>query len=91
MRSCERSAAGAAASIIHRPAPARGQRSHQVNKGFFIACVLLVLTGCGQWQTYRCVRDTVNRNEPYLTPADREDSEALAWQACRERGAAREN
>ncbi len=50
-----------------------------------LACVLVVLGGCGQWRTYKCVRDTVHRNEPYHTPEDRDDSEALAWQACRER------
>lgn len=49
------------------------------------ACALLALTGCGQWQTYKCVRDIVNRNEPYQTPEDRDDSEALARQTCRER------
>jgi hypothetical protein len=53
------------------------------------ACVLLALGGCAQWRTYQCVRDTVNRNEPYQTPMDREDSEALAWQACRERATAK--
>jgi len=52
-----------------------------------VACVVLVLTGCGQWQTYKCVRDIVNRNEPYQTPEDRSDSEALARQTCRERAA----
>jgi hypothetical protein len=54
-----------------------------------VACALLALTGCGQWQTYKCVRDTVSRNEPYQSPADRDDSEALAWQVCRERAAAK--
>lgn len=53
------------------------------------ACAVLALTGCGQWQTYKCVRDMVNRNEPYLTPQDRDDSEMLARQTCRERDAAR--
>ena len=53
-----------------------------------LAGAMLALAGCGQWQTFKCVRDTVNRNEPYQTPADRDDSEALAWQACRERTAA---
>ncbi len=51
------------------------------------ACVLLLLSGCAQWQTYKCVRDVVSRNEPYLSQADRDDSESLAWQACRERRA----
>lgn len=54
-----------------------------------IATVLLVLTGCGQWQTYKCVRDIVNRNEPYQTPQDRDDSEALARQTCNERAASK--
>ena len=53
------------------------------------ACAVLALTGCGQWQTYKCVRDMVNRNEPYQTPADRDDSEALARQTCRERAASK--
>jgi hypothetical protein len=56
-----------------------------------LACAVLALGGCAQWRTYQCVRDTVNRNEPYQTPMDREDSEALAWQACRERAAAKGN
>lgn len=49
------------------------------------ACAVLALTGCGQWQTYKCVRDIVNRNEPYQTQEDRDDSEALARQTCSER------
>jgi hypothetical protein len=52
---------------------------------------LLVLAGCSQWQTYKCVRDTVSRNEPYHSQADREDSESLARQACRERAAGKGN
>lgn len=58
-----------------------------MKRALAVACIVLALTGCGQWQTYKCVRDMVNRNEPYHTPEDRDDSEALAWQACRERGA----
>jgi hypothetical protein len=53
-----------------------------------IACALLLLGGCSQWQAYKCVRDMVNRNEPYYSQADRDDSEALARQACRERSSA---
>jgi len=49
---------------------------------------LLALGGCSQWQTYKCVRDTVARNEPYYSQADRDDSELLARQACRERASA---
>jgi hypothetical protein len=56
-----------------------------------VACALLALGGCSQWQTYKCVRDTVSRNEPYYSQADRDDSESLAWQTCRERGAAKGN
>jgi hypothetical protein len=61
----------------------------QVKRIVAIGWVLLALGGCSQWQTYKCVRDTVNRNEPYHTQADRDDSESLAWQACRESAAAR--
>ncbi len=56
-----------------------------------VTCALLVLAGCSQWQTYKCVRDTVSRNEPYHSQADREDSESLARQACRERAAGKGN
>jgi hypothetical protein len=56
-----------------------------------MTCACLVLGGCGQWQSYKCVRDMVNRNEPYQTPQDRDDSEALARQTCRERAAAKGN
>lgn len=51
------------------------------------ASALLAAAGCGQVQTYRCVRDIVNRNEPYQTQADRDDSEALARQTCSQRPA----
>ena len=53
------------------------------------ACAVLALSGCDQWQTYKCVRDIVNRNEPYQTPEDRDDSEALARQTCNERAASK--
>lgn len=62
-----------------------------VLRAMVVACLCLAFTGCGQWQTYKCVRDTVSRSEPYYSQADRDDSEALAWQACRERAAARGN
>ena len=55
------------------------------------ASALLAATGCGQVQTYRCVRDIVNRNEPYQTQADRDDSEALARQTCSQRAAGGSN
>jgi hypothetical protein len=56
-------------------------------KFLLLACALLVLSGCSQWRSYQCVRDIVSRNEPYLSQADRDDSEALARQTCRERAA----
>jgi hypothetical protein len=56
-----------------------------------LACVLTLLGGCSQFRLYKCVRDTVNSNEPYQTQADRDDSEALAKQMCRERADARGN
>jgi hypothetical protein len=57
----------------------------QVFRVLAVAIALLALGGCSQWQTYKCVRDTVARNEPYYSQADRDDSELLARQACRER------
>ena len=60
-------------------------------QSFCSRSALLAFAGCSQWQTYKCVRDTVSRNEPYYNQADREDSESLAWQACRERAAAKGN
>jgi len=59
-----------------------------VSRVLAVACALLALGGCSQWQTYKCVRDTVARNEPYYSQADRDDSELLARQACRERASA---
>jgi hypothetical protein len=56
-----------------------------------IASSLLAAAGCGQMQTYRCVRDIVNRNEPYQNQADRDDSEALARQTCSQRAAGGSN
>jgi hypothetical protein len=55
------------------------------------ASALLAAAGCSQVQTYRCVRDIVNRNEPYQTQADRDDSEALARQTCSQRAAGTSN
>jgi len=44
----------------------------------------LLLAGCSQWQMMKCVRNIVDRNAPYQSDADREDSEQLARQTCRE-------
>lgn len=52
-----------------------------------ILCALLALAGCGQIEQYRCVRDRVNSNEPYLTQADRDDTEVLARQLCQQKTA----
>lgn len=54
-------------------------------------CALLLLAGCGQWQMMKCVRDIVNKNAPYQTDADRDDSEQLARQTCRERAESKGN
>lgn len=59
-----------------------------VSRVLALTCALLVLSGCAQWQTYKCVRDAVARNEPYHSQADRDDSELLARQVCRERTSA---
>ena len=69
--------------------PSAGRRgaAGQVKTVLAAACTLLALTGCSQWRTYRCVSDTVSRNEPYQSQTDRDDSEALAWQACRQQAA----
>jgi uncharacterized lipoprotein len=56
-----------------------------------LACALLVLSGCSQWRSYQCVRDTVSRSEPFQSQADRDDAEALARQQCRERAAGKGN
>jgi len=58
---------------------------------FTVACALLAVTGCGQIEMYRCVRDRVVGNEPYPTQADRDDTEALARQMCRQKAAAKGN
>jgi hypothetical protein len=60
-------------------------------KSLMLVCACLAVSGCSQWQSYKCVRDIVSRNEPYQTQADRDDSEALARQACRERAAGKGN
>jgi hypothetical protein len=56
-----------------------------------ILCALLALSGCGQIEQYRCVRDRVNSNEPYLTQADRDDTEVLARQLCRQKATGKGN
>ena len=56
-----------------------------------VTCALLALSGCSQWQSYKCVRDSVDRNGPYHNQADRDDSESLARQACGERAAGKGN
>mgnify|MGYP001764063246 CR=1 FL=1 len=53
-----------------------------------ICCALWTLTACSQVQQYRCVRDIVNSQEPYPTPADRIDTESFAKQLCAQRAAA---
>jgi hypothetical protein len=40
---------------------------------------------------YQCVREKVNSNEPYLTQADRDETEALARQMCRQQSAGKGN
>ena len=49
----------------------------------------LLLAGCSQWQMMKCVRNIVDRNAPYQSDADREDSEQLARQTCREQAEGR--
>lgn len=53
----------------------------------FAACVLvaLALSACSQYQQYRCVRDMVDSNGPYPSPADRWDAEAMAKDYCAQR------
>ena len=51
----------------------------------------LLLAGCSQWQMMRCVSDIVSRNEPYYSDADRDDSEQVARQTCREQAARKNN
>jgi hypothetical protein len=50
-----------------------------------------MLSGCGQWQMMKCVRDIVNKNAPYHSDIDRDDSEQLARQTCRERAESKGN
>jgi hypothetical protein len=40
---------------------------------------------------FQCVREKVNSNEPYLTQADRDETEALARQMCRQQAAGKGN
>ena len=56
-----------------------------------IVCAMTLLASCSQFRLQKCVRDMVNNNEPYQTQADRDDSESLARQMCRERAEARGN
>ena len=56
-----------------------------------ITCALASLAGCSQFRQQKCVRDMVSNNEPYLSQADRDDSESLARQVCRERAESRGN
>ena len=49
--------------------------------------LLLALSGCSQYQQYRCVRDMVNSHEPYPSLADRWDAEAMAKEMCAQRAA----
>jgi hypothetical protein len=55
------------------------------------ACLLLASAGCSQYQLHKCVRDVVSGGEPYQAQADRDDSEALARQLCRQRAAGKGN
>jgi hypothetical protein len=55
--------------------------------GLAAGLLLLALAGCSQYQQYRCVRDTVNRHEPYPSLADRWDAEAMAKEMCAQRAA----
>ena len=54
-----------------------------------IACAMTLLASCSQFRLEKCVRDMVNRNEPYQTHAERDDSAALARQVCREKAETR--
>ena len=51
------------------------------------ALAVATLAGCSQVQQYRCVRDMVNSHEPYPSPADRWDAEAMAKELCSQRAA----
>jgi hypothetical protein len=52
---------------------------------------MALLASCSQLRLQNCVRDMVNNNEPYQNQAERDDSESLARQVCRERAEARGN
>ena len=54
-----------------------------------VLAAALLLGGCSQWQMMKCVRGIVDRNGPYQSDADREDSEQLARQTCREQAEAK--
>jgi hypothetical protein len=90
--------AGIAGSATLRPLSAAVRRhwSRQPSRApmiriLAIVCAMTLLAGCSQYRLYKCVRDMVNNNEPYLSQAERDDSESLARQACRERAEARGN
>ncbi len=65
--------------------------SHRSARLAFALPVALLLAGCGQWQMMKCVNDIVNKNAPYYSDADRDDSEQLARQTCRERAESKGN
>jgi hypothetical protein len=54
-------------------------------------CAMALLASCSQLRLQKCVRDMVKNNEPYQNQAERDDSELLARQVCRERAEARGN
>jgi hypothetical protein len=57
----------------------------QVIRILVISCALLAFSACSQMQESKCVRDMVRSNEPYQTHGDRDDSEVMAKQICRQR------
>ncbi len=71
--------------------PTRHDQKSPVTRILAIACAITLLAGCSQLRLQKCVRDMVNNNEPYLSQAERDDSESLARQMCRERAEARGN
>ncbi len=54
-----------------------------------ILSVLIALTGCSQIE--KCVRALVKSSEPYTTQEDRDQTEALARQMCREKASGKGN
>ena len=73
------------------PCAYSGNVNRRATRCFALSCALLAVTGCGQIQMYQCVREKVNSNEPYLTQADRDETEALARQMCRQQSAGKGN